>query len=278
MTLRYLGLETSKTVGGLPQPFDLYTWTRDLSVSLDGGRSWSGDSQISPQHLRCESTPSATRPSFPVAACQETGSGSSKKLLVTPLANTTPGAYIVERAQHQGFLSTQVQAGVLSVPSFFGPGQNLLLHSHPSTGTEAIIENEPELTVCLGESAGDASKEYDSRCDFRYRLQVTPGRPASVESYTAAGTGGGAAAVNWDFASRNVIHEGSAGYSAGVFVGRDDCFAATAAVAYEGSLSSDEREYRGFNNGVHVRFVRALGGDYRHLPNCTTDLDGSLDY
>jgi hypothetical protein len=281
MTLRYAKVQSARLVNGVPQSFDLATWTRDLSVSLDSGRTWAGDSVLPPAHLTCSTTQPATGLFHRVAACSVSGSGQALSVRVTP--EPEPGAgtvFLVERTPPQGFQSSQVQASVTSIPGFFGPGRALVLHAHPSTATRAIVETEDgggntgsEVVTCLGESPGDASKEVASRCDFRFNLTVTPGLPSD-----SAEPGTGAGAVRWLWGSSKAVHPGSAGYSAAVFVGRDGCDAATAAVAYEGTSGRNALEYRGFNNGVNVQFVRATGGDYTHLGACASNLDAPVDF
>jgi hypothetical protein len=184
--------------------------------------------------------------------------------------------YLIENTPDTGFKSTQVQASITSIPGFFGKGIPLVLHGHPSTADKAIgiVDGKAQIVTCLGESPADASKSNAIDCDFRFNFQVTPGTPVQGNRTS------GADAVKWGFDTKLIIHPGSAGYSSATFVGRDSCSAATAGFAYEGTESLNLIEDRGFNNGINLQFIRAKGGDYLHLGNCSApeSLDQSLDF
>jgi hypothetical protein len=270
MTLRYSNVAVAKvdSTSGRLLPFNLASWTRDLSASNNSGRTWSGDSILPPDQFECIGAPDGRGSD---SICSKYVENERLKIMVSPLEG---GQYLVENQPDKGFKSTQVQASLTSIPGFFGAGKSLVLHVHPATATEAILEGVAEPRPCLGEAPGDATKADSSRCDFRYNLQVTPGSPSAKPFALATG----AAAVEWAFAQKKVIHAGSAGYSSAVYLGRNSCSAGSIAVAYEGTPAKELFEYRGFNNGINLQFVLASGGDYRHLGQCEQNLDVPVDF
>lgn len=279
MDLRSGAVKQSSVVNGVPQPFNLATWTRIWGVSTDAGRTWASG-VIPPAHFECGTKAGVDGVSTAVRACSVSGTGANLQVTVTPPSETPieNKAFLIERAAPKGFVSSQVQGSMTSIPGFFGAGKSLILDVHPSTATRALLEGLTQPVTCLGESGGDASKDTKSRCDYRYNLQITPGSPRPSSNYADLKPGVAASAVDWLFTKRAILHPGSAGYSATVHLGREGCSTASVAVAYEGTATKNAYEYRGFNNGINVQFVRASGGDYSYLGDCTKNLDMAIEY
>jgi hypothetical protein len=134
------------------------------------------------------------------------------------------------------------------------------------------------VVKCLGDSPGDASKA-GAGCDYRMNLQLVPGRVNENWenlAQTAPPENIAREAVDWQFRNALTVYPGSAGYSAMSYVGRDDCKSAKVGLAYEGT-TQDRKEYKGFNNGISVSFIKVKGGDFSHKTDCEKDRDSASE-
>ncbi|NBW82489.1 hypothetical protein EBR21_12110 [bacterium] len=239
MTLRFLKMSTPDTVN---KTFDLSTWTRDFSVSMDSGKTWSPDGQVKPTYT-------------------------NNMVEQKKLDDNSDQPQITK----YGFESSEIQGSVASVPNFFGEGRPLVLHLHPQNNSLGIVKDKDgksKVVTCLGASPGDVSNTAGSKCDYRMNLTLVPGIPNSnLQSLDVTQSTASSSAVDWKFDDRFVAQPGSASYSAITYIGRDNCDSVKVGYIYEGT-ADDSREFEGFNNGIMVGFVKIKNNVYGATPVC----------